>query len=336
MDFELMFCPFCGGDIDPAEDGSRYLCKRCGKSIYADRESVRLFIRQGELVDSFTEALDALEDDNPKKALSIADDILKASEETDFDAFFLRGAIYTREGEDGKAFNDWKRGLELLSVYTNIDAYICLMTRCVSNMIYDKEKEFIDFNPVKYIDKICDEIHSDTNESCKSYFYYNVYLEYRRILGRNDKNSDEVFNEVVPKLFRRVVAFHRNVLCLCRIIDEYLASIGYDPDTYEDDDLEDAHVYDLICRRLKEYTAGMTSDEMRNIMAHWDDTALEANAERLDAMMPHKDGGMLGKLLSRKNDSEPVALEDAVESYVRKLLLLDGPEEPSEESEVLE
>lgn len=336
MDFELMFCPYCGGDIVQSQDGTRYLCKGCGKSIYADRENIRHFIRPGELTDSFTEALDALEDENPRKALSIADDIIRASEETDFDGFFLRGAIYTYLGEDGKAYNDWKRGLELLSVYTNIDAYVCLMSRCISRMIYDKESEFVDFNPVRYIDKLCDAIYTDTNESCRAFFYYNVYLDYKRILGRMDKNSDEVFNEVVPKLFRRVVGYHRNVLCLSQIIESYLASIGYDPGTYEDDDLEDAHVYDLIGKCLRKYINGMVPEQMRAIMGYWDDVRLAENAERLDAMLPHKDGGMLGKLLNRKGDSEPVDLDTAVESYVRRLLLLDQPEEPSEESKVLE
>ena len=52
MDFELMFCPYCGGNID-SSDESRYLCKECGKSIYTDRESLSHFIRPGELVDSF-------------------------------------------------------------------------------------------------------------------------------------------------------------------------------------------------------------------------------------------------------------------------------------------
>lgn len=238
MDFALMFCPYCGGDIETG-DGSRYLCKECGKSIYTDRESIRQFIRPGELEDTFREALDALEDDNPKKALALADDILKASEETDFDAFFLRGAIYAYEGEDGKAFNDWKRGLELLSVYTNIDAYVCLMTRCVSEMIFKKEEEFVEFHPVKYLDKLCDEIYANTNESCKAFMYYSVYMEYRKILGRNEASGNEGFNEIVPELFRRVVEYGHNFWSLPHVINEYLAAIGYDPETYEDDDQED-------------------------------------------------------------------------------------------------
>ena len=75
-----MFCPYCGGDID-STDESRYLCLSCGKYIYTDRESLHHFIRPGELVDSFKDALAALEDDNTAKATAIADDILAAQNE---------------------------------------------------------------------------------------------------------------------------------------------------------------------------------------------------------------------------------------------------------------
>lgn len=335
MDFALMFCPYCGGDIETG-DGSRYLCKECGKSIYTDRESIRQFIRPGELEDTFREALDALEDDNPKKALALADDILKASEETDFDAFFLRGAIYAYEGEDGKAFNDWKRGLELLSVYTNIDAYVCLMTRCVSEMIFKKEEEFVEFHPVKYLDKLCDEIYANTNESCKAFMYYSVYMEYRKILGRNEASGNEGFNEIVPELFRRVVEYGHNFWSLPHVINEYLAAIGYDPETYEDDDQEDAHVYDLIAQRMRFYTEGMDPADVRRANAHWNDEMLRENEYLLEAMLPRIEG-MFGKLLSRKTDEAPVDIDIAVDSYVRRCLLLDPEEaEASEEPQVLE
>ncbi len=336
MDFALMFCPYCGGDID-SSDESRYLCKGCGKSIYTDRESIRHFIRPGELEDTFREALDSLEDDNPRKALALADDILKASEETDFDAFFLRGAVYAHLGEDGKAFNDWKRGLELLSVYTNIDAYVCLMTCCISKMIFNKEEEFVEFHPLKYIDKLCDEIHTNTNESCKAFFYYNIYMEYRKILGRNDASGNESFNEIVPELFRRVVAYHRNFWCLPRIIDGYLAATGYDSETYEEDDMEDAHVYELIAERLRAYTGSMTEDDMRRIHGLWDDVSLGMMEERLDALIPREEG-VFGKLLSRKSsDDASIDVEAAIDGYVRKCLLLDDDEaQASDEPQVLE
>ncbi len=328
MDFELMFCPYCGGDIEPV-DGSKYLCKGCGKSIYTERDNLLNFIRPGKLEPSFREAIGTLENQNPQKALAIANDLLAVSEETDFDAFFLRGAAYCSVGEDGKASMDWKKGLELLTVYTNIDAYICLISRCVSEMIFSKEEEFIDFQPVKYIDKICDEIHTDTNESCKSFLFYNIYMEYRRILDRKDKNNDEGFNEVVPKLFRRVVAYHRNLWCLDRVIGEYLSSFSYDPETYIDDDLEDAHVYDLLSKCFAARTEEMSIEQMRALMDRWDDVSMKEFEDRLEAMMPHSDG-MLGKLLSRKSDSDPQVLEKAVEVYVDRYL--SEPDDPSEES----
>ena len=47
--------------------------------------------------------------------------------------------------------------------------------------------------------------------------------------------------------------------------------------------------------------------------------------------------GMFGKLLSRKTDEAPVDIDIAVDSYVRRCLLLDPEEaEASEEPQVLE
>lgn len=335
MDFELMYCPYCGGDID-STDESRYTCRSCGKFIYTDRECIRHFIRPGELEANFEEALDSLEDENPKKALSEADELLRLSEDADFDAYFLRGAVYASIGEDGKAAMDWKRGLELLNVYTNIDAYICLMAKCISNMVYSKEEEFVEFDPVKYIDRICDEIRENTNESCKSFFFYNVYMDYRALIGRKDVNSNETFSEVVPKLFRKVVAYHHNFWCLEGIIDDYLASIGYNPDTYEEDDMEQAHVYECIARNLRKYTSGMTENDMRRIMGSWDDNSLKLMEERLDAMMPTVEGFKLGKILSRKPEAPPVDLEVAADTYARIALLLDPVVDDSDDTQMVQ
>ena len=116
------------------------------------------------------------------------------------------------------------------------------------------------------------------------------------------------------------------MICLIQVIDAYLAKMGYNPETYEDDDMADLHVYDLISSDLKKYTAGMTAEDMRKIMFSWDDTSLRANESILESLMPSSKDSVIGKLLSRKNSSEEAQSEpDAVDLYVRRLLLLDKP-----------
>ena len=336
MDFALMFCPYCGGDVDTG-DGSKYLCRSCGKSIYTDRGSALHFIRPGEKGDRLREAMDALRDDNPKKAQSIADELLEISDD-DFDAHFLLGAIYASMGEDGRAAAEWKRGLDLLTVYTNIDAYICLMARCISDMMYDKEREYVEFEPLRYIDKLCDEIYASTAESCKAFFYYAIYRDYRSLMGSLQAEGKETFTDVIPKLFRRIVEYHHNFWCLIRIIDEYLVSVGYNADTYVDDEMEEFHVYDLIRKDLISYTSKMDEGDMRRIMAYWDDVKLKENEVRLESILPRmKDVGVIGMLLAKRSapqDQNGIDEPDAVDAYVRHCLLMDLDE--SEKPEMVQ
>lgn len=332
MDFALMSCPYCGGVID-SSDPSMYECTGCGKHIYTDRESLRHFIRPGELEDRFNEAIDALAEENPGKALEITNELVDLSCDTDFDAFFLRGAVLAYMGEDGKAANNWKKGLELLDDYTNLDAYICLMSKSVAHMIYGKEKDYVDFDPLRYIDRLSDEIYADTGESCRSFLYYTIYRDYRILMGKLQSEGEETFRDVIPLLFKRIVGYHRNFRCLIRIIDEYLVSMSYNADTYKEDDYDDLHVYDLLKNSLKAYTDGMSDDDIRTIISRWNDETLESNQERLDAIMPHKKKGVLNKLLHRNQDDD--GIDDAVDGYVRICLGLD-PLEASEDAETVE
>lgn len=326
----LMFCPYCGGELGPKDDTGN-VCQSCGKNIYAERQSIDKVIPEGEVGSAFRDALAAVDDDNPKKALDIAEELNERSPGAD--ALFLRGAVYAYMGEDGKAAIDWKKGLEAMTSFTNIDAYVCIMSRAIADMIYCKEKEFIDFDPVKYIDKLCDEIHANTGESCKAFFFYTVYNDCEIMMDELQDEGVEVFKDILPLLFRRTVEYHRNMLCLIQVIDAYLAKMGYNPETYEDDDMADLHVYDLISRNLKKYTEGMTAEDMRKIMFSWDDTSLRANESILESLMPSSKDSVIGKLLSRKNNPEEVQNEpDAVDLYVRRLLLLDKPS--TEESAV--
>ncbi len=334
-----MFCPYCGGDVDSGNP-EKYLCLSCGKSIYTDRENIRHFIRPGELEGRFNEALDALDDDNTKKAAAIADELISVSDETDFDAFFLRGAVYASLGEEGKAFMDWKKGLELLTVYTNIDAYICLMAKCISDMIYMKEEEYLDFDPVRYADKISDEIRANTDENCKAFLFYNIYKDYRSLVGRKTSEGGESYEDAIPRIFKRVVEYHRNFPCLIRIIDEYLKSMSYNRDTYVEDDMEDLHIYDLLREDLEKYIENLSEDDLRVIRDHWDDESLKFNEEALDNILGVGKDRLLKRLAKRGTaDAEPISEPDAVDLYVRRNLMLDEPEpekETSENPEVLE
>ena len=331
MDIMLMFCPYCGGELGPKDDTGN-VCQSCGKNIFAERQSIDKVIPSGEAGSAFRDALAAVNDDNPKKALEIAEEFNESSPGAD--ALFLRGAVYAYMGEDGKAAIDWKKGLEAMTSFTNIDAYVCIMSRAIADMIYFKEKEFIDFEPVKYIDKLCDEIHADTGESCKAFFFYTVYNDCEIMMDQLQDEGAEVFKDVLPLLFRRTVEYHRNMLCLIQVIDAYLAKMGYNPETYEDDDKVDLHVYDLISSDLKKYTAGMTAEDMRRIMFSWDDISLKANESLLESIMPGSKDSVIGKLLNRKNSPDDAQSEpDTVDLYVRRLLLLDKPaaEESAEE-----
>ncbi len=337
MDFALMFCPYCGGTVD-SSDGERYLCLGCGKGIYSDRENMRAFIRSGELEGKYNDSLNALGDDNPKKALAIADEIQSMGDDG-FDIHFLRGSIYANIGEDGKALIEWKKGLEMLTVYTNIDAYICLMAKSIADMIYLKEREYIEFSPISYIDKLCDEIYNNTRESCKSFFYYTIYRDYITLMYKLEDSGEETFMDVVPAIYRRVVGYHRNYWCLVRIIDEYLASAGYNADTYEDDDMYEYHIYDLMRMCFRRYIRCMTPDDMHRIIDHWDDVSLKQLEPEFNSLFKDKRDvqSIMSRILSfgAKEAAEDTSMtDDPMDAYVRKCLLLDVCQ--SEEPEMLE
>ncbi len=331
MDIMLMFCPYCGGELG-SDNESGYVCQSCGKNIHSDRMSIEGLIPEGAAGSAFRDALSAIRDGNPKKALAIATDLVEQS--PDADALFVRGAVYAYMGEDGKAAIDWKKGLEAMTSFTGIDAYVCIMARAISDMICAKEKEYIDFDPVKYIDRLCDEIHAVTGESCKAFFFYTVYDDCEAMMESLGDEGKEVFKDIIPLLFRRTVEYHRNMVCLIHVIDAYLAKMGYNPETYEDDDMADLHVYDLISSDLKKYTAGMTDEDMKRIMSSWDDSSLKANESMLESLMPSSKDSVIGKLLNRKSSSEDAQSEpDSVDVYVRRLLLMDradaeAPAEP--------
>ncbi len=326
MDFVLMSCPYCSRTVD-SSDPKRYVCLSCGKSIYTDRTNARAFIRPGEIEESFHAALDAIFEDNEKKALDIANDLVESTEECDRDSLFLRGFILSEIGEDGKALADWRRGLELLSNDPNLDAYVCMMSKAIADMILYKEREFIEFKAISHIDKLCEDIDSCTGMSCKAFVYYSVYLNCLD-LSRDTEDEEDVteFDDIIPLMMKRIIAYHRNYWCLSRIIQEYLTSIDYNAETYEDDDNMVPHTYDLIAQYLDDHIAYLSEDDRVRIFDRWDDSSLKDNIEPLlDSLLKQKIG--LRTILHRKELEEAPQEIDAVHAYVDKCLLSEYTDE---------
>ena len=302
MDFVLMSCPYCGRTVD-SSDPDGYVCESCGKIILADRTDVFAFVRPEASADRVKEGLRAVLDDNAKRAMEIADGLVDEVGCCNHDPYFLRGFIHAVTGEDGKALADWKKGMELLSNDVDLDAYVCLMSAGISRMLLYKEREFIEFNVVSYVDKLTEDIDSCTGMSCRSFVYYTIYLDCVNMINTLPESEGKFLEDVIPELFRRTVAYHRNYWCLARIIGEYLDFIGYDPLTFVEDDNETPHVYDLIRKEIDAHIENMTEADRLRIFDRWDDRSLRENMEPLlDTMVGKR--GILEKLRSREGFKE--------------------------------
>ena len=152
MAFAIMPCSYCGGAIKPCDDRSD-ICQSCGKRLYKSRSDLRTFTRAVDREEDFGPVMDMIGDDNIPKALSTMNSIIENDPE-DRDAYFVRGLVWSEMGEDGKALIDWKKGLDLMDTFCNIDAYVCLMGRSIADLILFKEKEFITFEQIRFIDRV--------------------------------------------------------------------------------------------------------------------------------------------------------------------------------------
>lgn len=315
-----MSCPYCGRAVD-SSDPRKYVCRGCGKFVYTQRSNVLAFIRPSEIEDRFREAIAAEADDNEKKAMEIAEDLVQSTGGEDRDSLFLRGYVYALKGEDGRSLADWKKGLELLSDDANLDAYVCLMAEGVAEMILYKEREFIEFNPVAHIDRLCADIDSSTGMSCTSFVYYTILRDCIMKIRQLEEGERNEFGDVVPDLFRRVVAYQRNYWVLPQEIDEYLDLISYNEETYVEDENEVPHVYHLMRDEIRSRIAGMTDEDRIRIFDHWDDASLSEQIEPLvDAMVGPKRGGFLAKF--RKKDEAEDDPVESIRAYADRCLLI--------------
>lgn len=326
MDFTLMFCPYCGRAVDSG-DPNRYVCQGCGRSIYVHRSDLQTLAGSGDLVGRFDAAAGDVADGYGKRALENAEKALEESGGSDPDAYLLRGCVYALMGEDGRAQSDWKKALELLPEDGDLDAYVCILAKAVSRMILLKEQEFVEFNVVSFIDRLGDELDAASGASCKSFLYFTIYMDCVDLVGGLSGAESDEFKDVLPDLFRRVVAYQRNFWVLSQIIKEYLDYIGYEEETFDEDDNVIPHVYYLIRQGLEERLKGLSEEDRLRLFDRWNDKSLKEQVEPLlDAMVVRK--SILDKI--RVKEGPQFDFEGAVRAYLDKCLQAEAPAEPAE------
>ena len=334
MAFTIRLCPYCGGEIS-ADDPGSYSCLECGKRTYRSRSNTKAFLDDKPYEDEYGKILLKAESD-PKAALSMIEQKFEESDEPDSDMYFVRGNIHSALGEEGKAHNDWKKGLDLLTDMRPIDAYITAICKRIVDLTIEKEREFLDFNPMEYIDLIATEFALKAEVPCKGVFYITIYRNFRmKLLAGELEIDDDIYPTLIPQIIDKIIAYGRNFKTIVNIIDEVLDDFHYNNDTYEEDDNLKLHACFLIRNAFVKYGENYTDEHLSRIMRHWNDEnmfELEYWADEL--MKSTNDKSILQTLRKIRSDEErEYDIEEAVDDYVKKYLLLsDDGKDLSEEA----
>ena len=326
MAFAIMPCSYCGGATRPCDDRSD-ICQSCGKRIYKSRSDLMTFALAVDREEDFGPIMAMIGDDNLPKALSTVNSILETKPD-DIDALFVRGLVWSEMGEDGKALIDWKKGLEMMDTYCNVDAYVCLMGRSISDLLLYKEQEFITFEQIKFIDRVGEILYECTGDSCRMILYYTIFKIYIQTLDSMDVGCDDaLFLDIVPGIFRRIIEYSRNYPVLIDLIDAFLSRMEYNEETYEEDDNYECHLYHMVKVYLEAYTKDFNEDDVNRVMLHWNDGNMKVLADQFEMIAacvidPSKFNKF--KLLRSTGDEKCEDLTYAVNDYVKTYLVLDG------------
>ncbi|MBE6518225.1 MAG: hypothetical protein E7Z70_01605 [Thermoplasmata archaeon] len=324
MAFSIRLCPYCGGAINSDEAGY-YVCEECEKRTYRSRTNSMAYLLNKPYEEDYKKILDTA-DISAEKALDMIEEIITEAEEPDADMFFTRGFVFAKLGEDGKAHIDWKKGLELLQDVRFIDAYIIPVCKSIMEIMYLKETEFIEFNPREYIDSISTEFSLKCEAPTRGIFYITTYRVFRiAIQGGTLENDDDVYSTIISKLIGRILVYGRNFRTVCDIIEEALEDFHYNPDTYIEDDNLKLHLSDLLRQKYLTLSKDFSDEHITRIFRHWNDENMYEleywMTELIDSL---EDVSLLQKLHDLvSSEKEGYDLDQAVEDYARKFLLLD-------------
>ena len=334
MAFTIRLCPYCGGAISSDEAGY-YVCSECEKRTFRSRSNAKAFLLNKPYENEYLQIINQI-DSNPEKSVDAMDDIINNyEEEPEADMFFVRGMAFAAMGEEGKAHSDWKKGLDLITDLRFIDSYIIAVCKRIVDMTCMKEREYIAFNPIEYIDAISTEFGVKAEVPCKGIFYITVYRNFRMKHQSGELDDDpEIYPTIIPKLLTKILSYGRDFRTVNNIIEEILEDFHYDPDTYVEDDNLKLHMCSLLKSEYESLTENFSDEHKARIFKHWNDANMFDLEYWMDELMKSvKDDNILQKLRSFGAPREDFDLNNAVEDYARKFLLLseDG-KDLSEES----
>jgi len=193
-------------------------------------------------------------------------------------------------------------------------------------IMYLKETEFIEFNPREYIDSISTEFSLKCEAPTRGIFYITTYRIFRiAIQGGTLENDDDVYSTIISKLIGRILVYGRNFRTVCDIIEEALEDFHYNPDTYIEDDNLKLHLSDLLRQKYLTLSKDFSDEHITRIFRHWNDENMYEleywMTELIDSL---EDVSLLQKLHDLvSSEKEGYDLDQAVEDYARKFLLLD-------------
>ena len=264
----------------------------------------------------FKRMLDSIEAGNQAMALEIAEELVNENKEAFF-PYLMRAVAYCYMKEDGKALKDWMTSISLMEKNEKMDAYVCIISKSVSDLIIADEREFVDFDYLSHIDRVCEALDEHLECNCKGFVYLTVFTCFMSSYLGMEEDEKEQCGEIIPNLVQRTVAYSRDVSVIKDVVNECLGINDYDESTYEEDDNYDLYALSRIVEKIEKNLPNADRSEFPDM---WTDAEMKTVLE-----------GYLAAILACEGDTKPLEkyakksgtmteLDLAIEDYSRKYL----------------
>ncbi len=264
----------------------------------------------------FKRMLDSIGAGNQTMALEIAEELVNENKEAFF-PYLMRAVAYCYMKEDGKALKDWMTSISLMEKNEKMDAYVCIISKSVSDLIIADEREFVDFDYLSHIDRVCEALDERLECNCKGFVYLTVFTCFMSSYLGMEEDEKEQCGEIIPNLVQRTVAYSRDVSVIKDVVNECLGINDYDESTYEEDDNYDLYALSKIVEKIEKNLPDIDKSEFPDM---WTDAEMKTVLE-----------GYLAAILACEGDTKPLEkyskksgtmteLDLAIEDYSRKYL----------------